>query len=137
MRTPIYATADGIVEWAGYHKQSGYGKLIILQHNYGFKTYFGHLNKIVVKSGKFVKKGDLIAYSGNSGMSNGPHLHYEVRYMSRAVNPYWFVKWDIKNYKEIFEKEKRIPWQSLVTAITQIRMLKQIKEPQSSQKVQQ
>ena len=123
MKTPVYATADGIVEWAGYHKGSGYGKLIILQHNYGFKTYFGHLNKIVIKSSQFVKKGDLIGYSGNSGMSNGPHLHYEVRFISRSVNPYWFIKWNVKNYKEIFEKEKKIPWQSLITATAQIRVL--------------
>ena len=123
MNTKVYATADGIVEWAGFHKSSGYGKLIILQHNYGFRTYFGHLNKIVIKSGQFVKKGDLIAYTGNSGMSNGPHLHYEVRFISRSVNPYWFIKWNIKNYKEIFQKEKKIPWQSLITATTQIRVL--------------
>jgi len=123
MNTPIYATADGIVEWAGYHKRSGYGNLIILQHNYGFRTYFGHLNKIVIKSTQFVKKGDLIGYSGNSGLSNGPHLHYEIRFISRSVNPYWFIKWNIKNYKEIFEKEKKIPWQSLITAISQIKIL--------------
>lgn len=122
MNTPVYATADGIVEWAGMHKSSGYGRLVILQHNYGFRSYFGHLKKIVIKSGKFVKKGDLIAYTGNSGMSSGPHLHYEIRFISRAVNPYWFIKWNVKNYKEIFEKEKKIPWQSLITATAQIKV---------------
>ncbi len=122
MRTPVYATADGIVEWAGTHKRSGFGKLVILQHNYGFRAYFGHLNKIVIKSGKFVKKGDLIAYTGNSGMSSGPHLHYELRFIQRAVNPFYFVKWNVKNYKEIFEKEKKIPWQSLITAIQHIKV---------------
>jgi len=55
MKTPVYATADGIVEWAGTHKRSGFGKLVILQHNYGFRGYYGHLNKIVIKSGKFVR----------------------------------------------------------------------------------
>ena len=74
MKTKVYATADGIVEYAGYHKKSGYGRLVILKHNYGFKTLYGHLNKVVIKSGTFVKKGDLIAHTGNSGMSNGPHL---------------------------------------------------------------
>jgi len=118
MKTPVYATADGVVEWSGYHKKSGYGKLIIIQHNYGFKTYFGHLNKVVIKSGKFVKKGDLIAYSGNSGMSSGPHLHYEVRFNEKAVNPFYFIKWTMQNYNDIFEKEKKIPWQSLI-AMTQ------------------
>ena len=122
MNTPVYATADGIIEYSGFHKKSGYGNLVIVQHNYGFKTYFGHLNKVVIKSGKYVKKGDLIAYTGNSGMSNGPHLHYEVRFISRAMNPFWFVKWNVQNYKEIFEKEKKVPWQSLITAIADIKV---------------
>jgi len=114
MKTPVYATADGIVEWSGKHKRSGYGVLVIIQHNYGFKTYFGHLNKVVIKSGQFVKKGDLIAYTGNTGMSSGPHLHYEIRFNERAINPFWFIKWNIKNYKDIFTKEKKVPWQSLI-----------------------
>ena len=122
MNTPVYATADGIVEWAGFHKRSGFGKLVILQHNYGFRGYYGHLNKVVIKSGKFVKKGDLIAYTGNSGMSSGPHLHYEIRFIHRAVNPYEFVKWSVNNYKDIFEKEKKIPWQSLITATAHIKV---------------
>ena len=123
MKTPVYATADAIVEYSGYHKKSGYGRLVILQHNYGFKTYYGHLNKVVIKSGTFVRKGDLIAFTGNSGMSSGPHLHYEVRFMARPVNPFWFIKWDAQNYNEIFEKEKKIPWQSLITAISHIRVI--------------
>lgn len=122
MKTPVYATADGIVEYAGLHKRSGFGRLVILQHNYGFRTYFGHLNKIVIKSGRFVKKGDLIAYTGNSGMSSGPHLHYELRFIGRAVNPFYFVKWNVQNYKDIFEKEKKIPWQSLITATAHIKV---------------
>lgn len=130
MNTPVYATADGIVEFAGMHKRSGYGNLVILQHSFGFKTYFGHLNKIVVKSGQFMKKGDLVAYTGNTGMSNGPHLHYEVRFISRAVNPFWFIKWNIKNYNDIFTKEMNIPWQSLITATTQIKVLRPTQIPQ-------
>jgi len=133
MKTPVYATADGIVEYSGYHKKSGYGRLVILQHNYGFKTYFGHLNKVVVKSGAFIKKGTLIAYTGNSGMSSGPHLHYEVRFMSRPINPFWFIKWDAQNYNEIFEKEKKIPWQSLITATAQIKVLNPTRIQLSSQ----
>lgn len=122
MNTPVYATADGIVEWAGFHKKSGFGNLVILQHNYGFRAYFAHLNKVVIKSGSFVKKGDLIAYTGNSGMSSGPHLHYEIRFIQRAVNPVEFVRWSVKNYNDIFEKEKKIPWQSLITATAHIKV---------------
>ena len=122
MKTPVYASADGIIEYAGFHKKSGFGRLVIIEHNYGFKSYYGHLNKIVVKYGKFVKKGTLIAYTGNSGLSSGPHLHYELRFLHRTVNPFYFVKWNVKNYKDIFEKEKKIPWQSLITATTHIKI---------------
>ena len=121
--TPVYATADGIVEWAGYHKRSGFGKLVILVHSFGFKTYFGHLKKIVVKSGQFVKKGDLIAYTGNSGISNGPHLHYEIHFIQRPVNPYWFIKWTQKNFYQVFEKEKKVPWQSIIKATSRIKIV--------------
>ena len=123
LNTKVYAPADGIVEWAGYHKRSGYGRLIILEHAYGFKTYYGHLNKTVVKSGQFVKKGTLIGYTGNSGMSNGAHLHYEVRFLYRSLNPYWFLKWTQKNYDEIFKKEKKVPWQSLIKATAHLRLV--------------
>jgi len=136
MRTPVYATADGIIEWSGLKKKSGYGRLIVIQHNYGFKTYFGHLNKVVVKSGQFIKKGDLIAYTGNSGRSNGPHLHYEIRFNERVVDPTLFLKWNLNNYQEIFKKEKKIPWQSLIAMTKNIRLLAPTKVQQSSHLVQ-
>ena len=122
--TKVYATADGIIEYAGYHKTSGYGRLIIIDNNYGFKTYFGHLYKIKIKAGQYVKKGELIALSGNSGLSNGPHLHYEVRFIHRPLNPYWFIKWGVNNFNEIFKKEKKVPWQSLITTIANIKLTK-------------
>jgi len=135
MNTPVYASADGIVEYAGYHKKSGFGRLVIIEHNYGFKSYYGHLNKVVVKYGKFVQKGTLIAYSGNSGMSSGPHLHYELRFLHRTVNPFWFVKWNVKNYEEIFSKEKKIPWQSLIMATKHIKVPNPTQTQPSSQLV--
>jgi len=132
MNTPVYAPADGIVEWAGLHKRSGFGKLIILEHVYGFKSYYGHLNKIVIKSGQFVKKGQLIAYTGNSGLSNGPHLHYELRFIHRVLNPYYFIKWTQANYNDIFQKEKKVPWQSLITATSRLQVQNQTQTQQSS-----
>jgi len=135
MGTPVFATADAIVEYAEMDKKSGYGKLVILQHNYGFQSYFGHLNEIVIKSGQFIKKGDLIAYTGNTGLSSGPHLHYEIRFISRLVNPFWFIKWDVKNYNEIFEKENKIPWQSLLTATAHIKVQKPTQTPPLSPQV--
>jgi murein DD-endopeptidase MepM/ murein hydrolase activator NlpD len=115
--TPIHATANGLVEYASFHKTSGYGNLIIIEHNFGFKTIFGHLSKIIVKQGDFVKKGDIIGYTGNSGLSNGPHLHYEIRYLGIILNPIYFLKWNLKNYNEIFKKEKKVKWQSLIKAV--------------------
>jgi len=125
--TPVRAPADGVVEWAGYHKSSGFGNLVIIDHNYGFKTTYGHLSKkMVVKAGQFVKKGDIIAYTGSSGLSTGPHLHYEIRFITRPLNPLYFVKWNKSNFKEIFKKEKRVPWQSLINMMqTQLHLQKQ------------
>jgi len=123
--TPVYATADGVVEWASMHKKSGYGNLIIIEHSYGFKTYFGHLKRIVVSGKEFVKKGQLIGYSGNTGLSSGPHLHYEIRYFYQTLNPIWFMKWSIKNYNEIFEKVKLVPWNSIIRATAHL----QVKNP--------
>ena len=131
LNTPVYAPADALVEWSGYHKRSGFGRLIILEHAYGFKTYYGHLNKTVVKSGTFVQKGTLIGYTGNTGMSNGPHLHYEIRFIHRNVNPFWFIKWTQKNYDEIFQKEKKIPWQSLIMATAHLRVQQTQTQPSS------
>lgn len=117
MNTPVYATADGVVEFAGGHNTKGYGRLIILDHAYGFRTLYGHLNKIAIKSGEVVKKGDLIGYSGNTGLSNGPHLHYEVRFIQRSLNPYWFIKWNMGNYEQIFAKVKHVGWKPILQAI--------------------
>jgi murein DD-endopeptidase MepM/ murein hydrolase activator NlpD len=119
MNTPVYATADGVVEFAEGGDNKGYGKLIILDHAYGFRTLYGHLHKLGVKNGQVVKKGELIGYSGNSGLSNGPHLHYEVRFIQRTLNPYWFVKWNMGNYDEIFAKVKRVGWQPILEAIAE------------------
>ena len=114
LKTPVRAPADGIVEFAGVHKKSGFGVLLILDHNYGFKTMYGHLYKCNVNTGDFVKKGDIIAFTGNSGLSSGPHLHYEIRYLQVSLNPEYFIKWNLKNFDYIFKKEKLVKWESLV-----------------------
>lgn len=88
--TPIYATADGTVTWAGW--QSGYGNLIKIQHELGTETRFGHLSKIKVKVGQKISRGTLIGAMGNTGRSTGSHLHYEVRVNGTAVNPMTFIK---------------------------------------------
>ena len=116
--TEVYATANGVVEYAGYHRTSGYGRLIIIDNSYGFKTYFAHLGKVKVKHGDVVQKGDLIGLTGNTGRSNGPHLHYEIRFLQRALNPFWFIKWTMSDFDKIFTKEKKVPWEPLLGVIT-------------------
>jgi len=118
LNTEVYSTANGVVEYAGYHRSSGYGRLIIIDNSYGFKTYFAHLGKVKVKHGDVIQKGDLIALTGNTGRSNGPHLHYEIRFMQRSLNPFWFIKWTMRNFEEIFTKEKKVPWEPLLGVIT-------------------
>ena len=88
--TPIYATADGVVTHADW--QSGYGRLIKVQHEFGLETRYAHLSRIRVKKGQRVSRGDLIGDMGNSGRSTGPHLHYEVRVGGKAVNPMTYIK---------------------------------------------
>ncbi|WP_104698099.1 MULTISPECIES: M23 family metallopeptidase [unclassified Helicobacter] len=120
LNTPIYATADGVVEYASMGWNGGYGGLIKIMHSFGFKTYYAHLNSLVVGNGQFVKKGQIIAYSGNTGVSTGPHLHYEVRFLNSPINPYNFTKWSMKNFDIIFEKERTIAWQSLLALINNL-----------------
>lgn len=83
--TPVHATADGIVSQA--ETTSGYGKLVVIDHGYGFKTYYGHNSKIHVRIGQRVKRGALIASVGNTGSSTGSHVHYEVRRNNVPLNP--------------------------------------------------
>lgn len=111
--TTIVAPADGIVEFAGYNR-GGFGNLVILSHNYGFKTYFAHMSKIEVAVGDFVSKGTTLGKSGNTGRSSGPHLHYEIHHLGKRVNPEDFAKWDLKNYNKLFEDKKGEKWHYLI-----------------------
>ena len=83
--TPFRSTAAGVVIFAG--KNGGYGLTIKVDHGNEFVTVYGHCNKILVKKGQAVRRGDVIGEIGNTGRSTGPHLHYEVHKQGRAVNP--------------------------------------------------
>ncbi|TQR33683.1 M23 family peptidase [Campylobacter sp. MIT 99-7217] len=116
--TPIYAPANGVVEFSSYNS-NGYGYMIILVHNFGFKTVYAHMTrKDVVQPGEFVTKGQLIGYTGNTGVSTGPHLHYEVRFINKTLEPLYFLNLTRKNMDKFFNQERRVPWQSLIKAIS-------------------
>lgn len=87
--TPLKATAKGIVVFSG--RKAGYGKTVIIDHGYGYITKYGHNNKLLVKAGDKVNKGDIIAEIGSTGRSTGPHVHYEVLVNGIPVNPLKFI----------------------------------------------
>jgi len=116
-RTPVKVAADGVVRYVQDKNVGTLGRVVIVSHNYGFETAYGHLRFADVKAGDIVKKGQVIARSGNSGRSNGPHLHYEIRHANKVLNPKHFTTWNMKNYEEIFEKQRRVKWESLIKLI--------------------
>ncbi len=81
----IHAAREGKVVSCGF--EGGYGLLVVLKHSHDYYTYYGHLSKILVKPGQEIKTGELIALSGNTGRTTGPHLHFEVRKGTKAINP--------------------------------------------------
>ena len=87
--SPVRVTGDGIV--SAVQTQRGFGKVIKVDHDNGVVTVYAHLDRILVKKGQRVARGDLIAHSGNSGRSSAPHLHYEIRVAGRPVNPISYI----------------------------------------------
>lgn len=83
--TPVEAAAEGTITHTGY--TSGYGHTVIIKHQEGFETLYAHLNSYHVSEGEYVREGQVIAASGNSGRSTGPHLHFEVRVNGTPVDP--------------------------------------------------
>ena len=93
--TPVYASADGIVSMAG-QSGGGYGTVVVINHGYDYQTLYAHLSKVLVHDGQRVRRGDLIAKSGKTGLVSGPHLHYEVRYKGVCKNPVDFFFDDVR-----------------------------------------
>ena len=106
---PVYATGDAIVQMTDEgRRRRGYGRQILLNHEFGYQTRYAHLNKIFVKKGERVTRGQLIGEVGSTGGSTGPHLHYEVIHMGRHVNPvnYFNRNMTAEEYTELMEKMK-------------------------------
>lgn len=108
----VYSTGDGVVKHAG--RKGTFGRLIIIDHGYGFETYYAHLSSYAkdIEPGTRVSRGQLIGYSGNTGMSSGPHLHYEVHQDGEAVDPMHFLFVDVSpeeyaSYKEAADKSEK------------------------------
>jgi murein DD-endopeptidase MepM/ murein hydrolase activator NlpD len=91
--TPVYATGNAVVREARW--RNGYGNLVELNHGFGYKTRYGHLSKMYVKEGDSVTRGQVIGEVGNTGVSEGSHLHYEVRFRDNTVNPIHYFNKDM------------------------------------------
>jgi murein DD-endopeptidase MepM/ murein hydrolase activator NlpD len=102
--TPIYATADGKVVEVSV-RFSGYGKMVEIDHGFGYRTRYAHMHDFAVHQGQNVKRGDLIGYVGNTGLSTAPHLHYEVLMNGSHINPvhYFFNDLSPAEYEKIIE----------------------------------
>jgi murein DD-endopeptidase MepM/ murein hydrolase activator NlpD len=102
--TNIYAAADGVVRYAG-RTRGGYGTVVEISHGYGYSTLYAHVSKTLVRPGQTIRRGDMIAKSGRTGLVSGPHLHYEVRKSGRKMNPvdYFFDDVDASTYREQLE----------------------------------
>jgi murein DD-endopeptidase MepM/ murein hydrolase activator NlpD len=82
---PVLASAAGVVQYAGWY--AGYGLVVVLAHKGGWQTVYGHLGQINVHLGRPVEQAAVIGRVGSTGISTGPHLHFEVRYRGRPVDP--------------------------------------------------
>lgn len=110
--TEIYATGDGVVELAKWN--AGYGRCVVINHGFGYKTKYAHCKKLNCRKGQKIKKGEIIAFLGNTGQSSGPHLHYEVIKNNVKVNPvnYFFNDLSPEEYQKVIELSSR-PTQSM------------------------
>lgn len=102
--TEIHATGDGVVEFADY-ATNGYGIHVIIDHGFDYKTLYGHMERLKVRQGQRVKRGDLIGWVGNTGLSAGPHLHYEVHKNGEPIDPanYFFNDLTPEEYARMLE----------------------------------
>jgi murein DD-endopeptidase MepM/ murein hydrolase activator NlpD len=102
--TPIYATADGKVISVDV-KFSGYGKLVEIDHGFGYRSRYAHMHEFAVRVGQNIKRGDLVGYVGNTGLSTAPHLHYEVLINGNQVDPvhYFFNDLSAAEYEKVLE----------------------------------
>lgn len=102
--TPVYATGDGTVKIAYF--SGSFGNVIFIDHGYGYETRYAHLSGFNAKRGQKIKRGDIIGFVGNTGLSKGPHLHYEVVYKGLQINPINFFQRDLSNkeYEKLVEE---------------------------------
>lgn len=112
---PVYATADGIVKSVNVGlRRSGYGREVLIDHGYGYQTRYAHLNEYIVNAGQSVRRGEQIGAVGNTGGSTGNHLHYEVIYMGKPVDPIMYFRRDMNedDFRQIIESARETTFET-------------------------
>lgn len=106
--TPIYATGDGTVKLSG--REGGYGNVVVINHGYGYETLYAHMSKVKAKRGQKVKRGDIIGYVGSTGLSTGPHLHYEIHKDGKPIDPVSYFYQDVSpdEFKILLDKSQQM-----------------------------
>ncbi len=114
--TPIFATADGIVDLTRSQDTSGIGKFVKIVHTFGFNSIYGHLSKLTVNRGDVVKKGQIIGYSGKHGgkQNDAPSVFYDIRFLGSEVEMPHFVAWNVDNFNSVVSAESIVNWDSLL-----------------------
>lgn len=106
---PVYVTGDGVVEKVDF-KFNGYGNEVLVNHGFGYKTRYAHLNTVDVGVGQVLKRGDKIGEIGKSGKATGPHLHYEVLFKGNQINPMSFMDMEmpVEEYRAMVAKRSAV-----------------------------
>ncbi len=104
---PVYASGNGRVSLA--HYSPSYGNVVYIDHGFGYETRYAHLHRFIVQAGQYVKRGQVIGYVGNTGISVSPHLHYEVHCQGQPVNPIYFFQRDLpsEEYERLIRKAEK------------------------------
>ena len=115
--TPVYATANGIVDSTNNARSGSYGVYVKLAHSFGFTSTYAYLDSMVVQKGEFVAKGQLIGYSGQSAGARGDGLLYELRFLGTPLHTMDYALWNLDNFNAVTKNKDHIDWKSLVWAL--------------------
>ncbi|MCI6217065.1 MAG: M23 family metallopeptidase [Helicobacter sp.] len=121
--TPVFATANGIVNHISNSKGGSYGTYVKLAHSFGFTSVYAYLQKVLVQKGEFVVKGQLIGYSGQSNLTKQESLLYELRFLGSPLWTMNYISWNLQNFDSVIKNKEHINWQSLVWALDDLAQL--------------
>lgn len=121
--TPVYATANGIIDSTSTQRGGHYGVYVKIIHPFGFTSTYARLDKIEVKNGEFVSKGQLLGYSGDSGSNKKAELLYELRFLDSPLRTLDYAMWNKQEFNDLFTNKDPVNWNSLIWALDDLAQL--------------